>query len=336
MIKKIVLCLFLTGCVQLDSGTSVDNLSIEDEISNLNQQLKAARLKQELNSLEKKTSPAKSENIEQPSSSGNSSQSDSPTSIKSPFSNQRINDEKVRVILVDISFGVEDYYRTLDTVDSKEALIRWDRGIRVTNLESFERKKLEELGWKIVYKGTNTPVNGESVELTVLSEDSVNYDEAKVKYILTDITNGVELDYYKEQTSLEAFEAVKRWEDGVRVLNKELFERKQIEGQGWQIVYKGSEEKISGNVVSLSPPNSFDESRIRYIMADIELGVEESFYSGLDEEEAKEAIRRRKEGMVVSNLTSFAKEQLPDIGWKVVYKGTKTPINGLAVELEKK
>ncbi|MBI5294264.1 MAG: hypothetical protein HY869_02230 [Chloroflexi bacterium] len=75
---------------------------------------------------------------------------------------------RIRYIIADIQLGdVADYYRTsmADPVIA-EALRRWDTGIRVTNINEFERKIVGDKGWQIVYIGTENLVNGMDIILS--------------------------------------------------------------------------------------------------------------------------------------------------------------------------
>jgi hypothetical protein len=80
----------------------------------------------------------------------------------------------------------------------------------------------------------------------------VVYSEARVRYILTDVTLGGPLSYYRDRSyAPDPAEAVHRWDLGVRVLNVDQFERKIVNGQ-WTIVYKGTNQRIDGMDVILN------------------------------------------------------------------------------------
>jgi len=77
------------------------------------------------------------------------------------------NEGRVRYILADIQIGgVADYYRRHRSPEDKEAIRRWDSGLRVTNISRFERVIVPGKGWQIVYKGTTQTVNPEDIKLT--------------------------------------------------------------------------------------------------------------------------------------------------------------------------
>jgi tetratricopeptide (TPR) repeat protein len=81
-----------------------------------------------------------------------------------PFST---NESHVRYILADIQLGnLSDTYRgNITDEETAESLRRWDAGIRVENIEEFERKIVNEQ-WQIVYAGTESTVIGIDVHLT--------------------------------------------------------------------------------------------------------------------------------------------------------------------------
>jgi hypothetical protein len=77
------------------------------------------------------------------------------------------NEAQVRYILADSQLGGIDYYRQfLDQPAVAEAVRRWDAGVRVTNINQFERKIVGDKGWQIVYVGTDTLIDGMDVRLT--------------------------------------------------------------------------------------------------------------------------------------------------------------------------
>jgi len=84
-----------------------------------------------------------------------------------PSSNTNNSDEEqIRYILADAQLGgVIDYYRQyLDQPNIAEAVCRWDEGVRVQNINDFERKIVDS--WMVVYVATETKINGTDVALT--------------------------------------------------------------------------------------------------------------------------------------------------------------------------
>jgi hypothetical protein len=79
-----------------------------------------------------------------------------------------------------------------------------------------------------------------------------NTGEARVRYIMTDIQLSGLYDYYLSfPEDPEVLEAIRRWDQGIRVVNIDQFERKMA-GDNWQIVYYGTETIINGMDVILS------------------------------------------------------------------------------------
>lgn len=74
---------------------------------------------------------------------------------------------RVRYILADIQLGnVIDYYReNISDEETAEAIRQWDAGIRVININDFERKLINGQ-WQVIYAGTETPINGSDVILS--------------------------------------------------------------------------------------------------------------------------------------------------------------------------
>jgi hypothetical protein len=82
---------------------------------------------------------------------------------------------------------------------------------------------------------------------------NINYDEARVRYILADSQLGGVIDYYRQfPNDSSATEAVRRWDAGIRVVNIDQFERKIVDGKGWQVVYAGTDILIDGMDVKLT------------------------------------------------------------------------------------
>ncbi len=239
------------------------------------------------------------------------------------------NEASVRYILLDISLGAPvSFYRGFSDANSVEAMKRWDNGIRVQNASSFERKDLGgDLGWTIVYKNTTQRVSGMEAWLS-----NETYNEATVRYILLDISLGAPVSFYRSFTDdPNSVEAVRRWDNGVRVQNASSFERKDLGGDlGWTIVYKNTTERVSGMEAWLSNM-VYNESTVRYILLDISLGAPVSFYrSFTDDPNSVEAVKRWDNGIRVQNASSFERKDLGgNRGWTIVYKNTTQRVSGM-------
>ena len=77
------------------------------------------------------------------------------------------NESHVRHILVDaqLSSNVAAYRAAIADEETAEALRRWDAGVRVVNIEEFERAIIDGQ-WQIVFSGTRNPISGTDVILT--------------------------------------------------------------------------------------------------------------------------------------------------------------------------
>ncbi len=83
------------------------------------------------------------------------------------FTPQSTNESHVRYILADMQLvNSADTYRTkVNDEETAESLRRWDAGIRVANIDQFERKMVNGQ-WQIVSAGSGQPVSGADVQLT--------------------------------------------------------------------------------------------------------------------------------------------------------------------------
>jgi hypothetical protein len=241
---------------------------------------------------------------------------------------QSFHESSVRYMLIDITLGnVLSYYSSATDANSKEAVRRWNNGVRVLQFDSFERKNISGLGWTIVFKNTDQRISGMDVWLS-----SESFHESSVRYMLIDITLGNVLSYYSSATDANSKEAVRRWNNGVRVLQFDSFERKNISGLGWTIVFKNTDQRISGMDVWLSS-ESFHESSVRYMLIDITLGNVLSYYSSATDANSKEAVRRWNNGVRVLQFDSFERKNINGLGWTIVFKNTNQRISGMVVWL---
>jgi hypothetical protein len=86
----------------------------------------------------------------------------------------------------------------------------------------------------------------------LLSFTPLSTNEAHVRYIIVDsqLLNTAE-PYRSKFTDEETYEALRRWDAGIRVTNLDQFARKLVNGQ-WQVVYAGTENPIKGMDVKLT------------------------------------------------------------------------------------
>ena len=83
------------------------------------------------------------------------------------FTPQSTDESRVRYILADMQLiNTDDPYRAkINDEETAESLRRWDAGIRVTNINQFERKMVNAQ-WQIVYVGSGEPIKGTDIKLT--------------------------------------------------------------------------------------------------------------------------------------------------------------------------
>jgi hypothetical protein len=105
---------------------------------------------------------------------------------------------------------------------------------------------------------------------------------------------------------------------------------------GYGLIYSQNNSKIiSWNTFELISytPLTTDEARVRYILADIQLGGVDGYYRAhVDAEEIAEALRRWDAGITVTNIDQFERKIVGET-WQVVYAGTEMLINGSDVLL---
>jgi hypothetical protein len=90
--------------------------------------------------------------------------------------------------------------------------------------------------------------------------------------------------------------------------------------------------EIINELLSFSPMTTL-ESRVRYILADIELGQTADYYrANISDEETAEALRRWDAGIRVVNLTEFERKLVDNL-WRVVNGDTNIPIEGSEIIL---
>jgi len=83
------------------------------------------------------------------------------------FTPQSTDESRVRYILADMQLidAADPYRAKINDEETAESLRRWDAGIRVSNIDQFERKMVNGQ-WQIVYAGSEKPIKGADVKLT--------------------------------------------------------------------------------------------------------------------------------------------------------------------------
>ncbi len=250
---------------------------------------------------------------------------------------------QVRYLLADMTMGgnvamYREYAEKEKDPDSREAIRLWDAGVRVANTGDFERKWVANQYGKdgrvmrIVFRGSNRTITGSEVLLT----SDYSLDQGAIRIMLLELSLGWPIAEIKEpQANPSVAEALRRWDEGVRVLNLHWFEAKG-QGQQRRIVYRGTDSKVDGTKVQLNSDLTYPETNVRYFMADIALGGSVEFYRKTAEVAHEmgclEAVRRTEEGYTITNLDQFERKQVN--GQTVITrKGTNERISGMEVWL---
>ncbi|MEO8352168.1 MAG: hypothetical protein ABI680_10600, partial [Chthoniobacteraceae bacterium] len=222
--------------------------------------------------------------------------------------------------------------------DSREALRRWDAGVRVVNMADFDRgwvaNALAKDGraFRVTFKGTTRTIFGDEV---ILSNDGA-FQQAALRLALLDMTlSGGTGEYERRKSEPAIAEALRRWELGDRASNAHLFTT-MGEGEARQLSIRGSDQPIDGALVKLLSDVPYPEVNVCYFMADVALGGSLEFYRKVAEDAHEmgclEAVRRLETGYTVTNLDEFERKKIGD---KVVItrKGSDERISGAAVKL---
>lgn len=121
---------------------------------------------------------------------------------------QAYNEARVRYILADISLGGSiAYYRDFpNNPNAREALQRWERGVRVLNIDQFDR--CDEVGGAgIVYAGTCDVIDGMDVDLT--SDHPAYYRAPHVRIVMPDFNFfGI---FHNHHRRIHSNEQPRRW-----------------------------------------------------------------------------------------------------------------------------
>jgi len=104
----------------------------------------------------------------------------------------------------------------------------------------------------------------------------------------------------------------------------------QGRGTEYEVQVTGSEGP--GGEQGTAPPSS-GEADIRLKMADIQLGNVLGFYEQFSDSLSREAVRRWKEGVRVSNIDEFERKVVPNRGWLVTRKGEWEQADGMSIRL---
>jgi len=253
------------------------------------------------------------------------------------------HEPQVRYLLADMQLGgAPDQYRGYTTQekdpDSREAIRLWDAGVRIVNSAAFERKWVANEHGKdgkvlrIVFRGSNRTITGDELLLT----SDLLFQQGPMRVVLADLMLGRPAVFYEAQRKdPNVAEALRRWADGARVTNTNLFEARG-EGHRRRLVFRGTDRAVDGSWVKLNSDPAYGERNVRYFMADIALGGSIEFYrhaaEAVHEMGCLEAVRRTEEGYTITNLDQFERKQVN--GQTLITRnGSNERISGLAVRL---
>ncbi|MEW6684621.1 MAG: hypothetical protein AB1393_00255 [Candidatus Edwardsbacteria bacterium] len=148
---------------------------------------------------------------------------------------------------------VETVAVTLSAPTSKIKKI-YGKGYQLYELKKYAEAKIEfENVLKMAPPESSYREKAEKYLKAIEEKLSRAYDEARVRYIMADMSLGGPVSYYRGYPNdANAVEAVRRWDGGVRVTNANRFERKIVGEKSWQIVYKGTNRTIDRMDVRLT------------------------------------------------------------------------------------
>jgi hypothetical protein len=250
---------------------------------------------------------------------------------------------QVRYLLADMCMGGNaDLYRKYAVEekdpDSREAIRLFDAGVRVVNTNDFERKWVvnphgkEGRVMRIVFRGTTRTIHGSELLLT----SDRQFQQGPMRVVLADLTLGRPVSFYEsKRKDPNVAEALRRWADGVRVVNTHLFEARG-QGRKRHVVFRDTAQPIDGSWVKLNSDPAYPETNVRYFMADIALGGGLEFYRRVAEQAHEmgclEAVRRTEEGYQITNLDQFERKKVNG-QTLITRKGSDSRMSGLEIKL---
>lgn len=165
---------------------------------------------------------------------------------------------QVRYILADAQLGnvIEDYRQYTSDPAIAEAMSRWDAGVRVLNINQFERLIQGNAGWKLLDRNTEQLVQADQIMLSTdrsVGMDGCGTDDDRISYIIADIQLGDVEGYYRSFINDPVVaEALRLWDTGVRVTNIDAFERHIVGDKGWSVTDVSSEHLFSCAAIQVS------------------------------------------------------------------------------------
>ncbi len=164
-------------------------------------------------------------------------------------------------------------------------------------------------------------------------------DQARQNVMVADMQLSRNRSYYNRYQASDPLvvEAVQSYDRGNAVINIYQFDVVEIAPGDTEVVYGGTTTVANGDdMVMASDIGGLDaqEARIRYMLADMQLGNVADYYRQFAGDAAiAEAVKRWDAGVRVANIDRFERRIVVQAGWKVLYLGTDDPINGMDVIL---
>lgn len=250
---------------------------------------------------------------------------------------------QVRYLLADLALGgnpalYRDYAEREKDPDSREAIRRWDSGVKVLNLRDFERRWLtHQLGkegrvMRVVQRGSNRTITGNEV---LLNSDQ-ELDQAVLREAMGVLSLGGPQKGFAKRASREpgVAEALRRFDRGDRAMNTNQFE---LSSTGTpHLVYRGGLKRFDPYHVRLLSDLTYPETNVRYFLADMHLGGSRDFYHRVAESAhemgCQEAVARYDAGIQILNLDQFERKQVAG-KTLITRKGSDERICGMQVKL---
>ena len=165
-----------------------------------------------------------------------------------------------------------------------------------------------------------------------LDSSTSNFDEARVRYILLDSQLGDVIDYYRSVPNDESVtEALRQWDNGIRVVNTSCFERIIVENQGWQVVYSGTSTLVDSADILLS---SDSESNLPFTCKTSKVSMSTIvFVSNRDGNEELYSINPDGTGLtrLTDNLGTDKEPDWSPDGNQIAYTSNHTGVNEIYV-----
>jgi hypothetical protein len=170
---------------------------------------------------------------------------------------------------------------------------------------------------------------------------TVVWREPQVRYLLADLALGGSVELYRQYATAErdpdSREAIRLWDAGARVVNRDDFERQWIanphgkNGQVMRVVFRGTKRTITGTEVVLTTDRSWEQARVRLALLDLTLGRPAADYEARKADpNVAEALSRWADGARAVR-PEWYEAAGPDR--RLVYRGTAAPADGARVGL---